>query len=246
MVFRNCTFEDNIQGLPTEKFMKFFPKCYPGQNEQIFFLDSRPAAGALSAYSNIVSLHLLVTDCTFKDNMARPNEDNTLPRALLSFGHGGAMMLRLVSTSNSLICIKDSEFINNTAEANGGAIQLSMVNNAVYNTAVIRNCQFFENKCTLDTCTGGVIGIDFFQNEAFNEVHVIDSKFTNNWADAGGVVSLVTSTSIHQDEDDLAKPMLFKNCSFEGNMARGDGTVVSLFSATLVVEVGFPVYFEDW
>ena len=156
------------------------------------------------------------------------------------------MTLRLVSTTDSLVCIKDSEFTNNTAEANGGAIQLSIVNNAVYSNVIIRNCLFTKNKCSLDTCTGGVIGIDFFEEAFFNLVHFIDSIFTDNWADAGGVVSVVSSIEVRQNEANSVVPMLFKNCTFERNSARGDGTVLSLFSATLVIQLGFPVFFEDW
>lgn len=223
-----------------------FPACYPNQNDQIFFLDSRPAAGALSVFSEIGSLNLLITGCKFRGNMARANLDKTLPRAFLSFGHGGAMTLRLVGTSDSLVCIKDSEFTNNTAEANGGAIQLSIVNNAVYSNVIITNCLFTKNKCTLDTCTGGVIGIDFFEEAFFNFVHFVDSIFTDNWADAGGVVSVVSSIEVRQQGDISVAPLLFKNCTFERNSARGDGTVLSLFSATLVIQLGFPVFFEDW
>ena len=245
MVFRNCTFERKFhQPQPNRSYP---PSCYQNLSSNIFFSNSQAAAGALSVFFSTEnqSLHLLITDCTFKDNIANLTH-KTHPRALQPFGHGGAITLRLVGMSDSSICIKDSQFINNTAEANGGAIQLSMVNNAVSNTVIIRNCRFVENKCPLDTCTGGVIGIDFHQNEAFNEVHFIDSNFTKNSADAGGVVSLVTSISIHQNDDGWMKPLLFKNCLFEGNMARSDGAVISVFSSTTVIELGFPLYFEDW
>ena len=197
-------------------------------------------------YARYDSLNLLISKCTFENNAARPNINSGLPRALLPYGHGGAIILRFITTNHSLVCIQDSSFLNNTAEANGGAIQLSIANDATYNNVIFRNCQFDRNTCTLDTCTGGVVGIDLFQGSVFNQVHFLNSNFTENMADAGGVLSLLTRSEAHPELDQERNPLLFQNCLFERNQAKQDGTVLSIFSVSLVNELGFSVFFENW
>ena len=243
VAFRSCLFESNIQ--EQQNLNSQYPNCYQGQNDNIFFLDSRPTAGALSVYSNDYPIQLLITDTQFVNNSARPNNDKSLARALLAFGHGGAMFIRLVNTSNSLICIENSKYIENSAEANGGGIQLSGAQSSSNNQIMIRNCTFSKNRCNLNACTGGAIGIDYFENSHENQVHVVNSSFNDNSAIAGGVLSLVTSVGTRPSEDD-SKPLWFKDCLFLHNMAKEDGSVFSLFSVTLISELGFPAFVENW
>ncbi len=243
VAFRSCLFDSNIQEVIDSNTE--YPQCYLEQNEDIFFLDSRPTAGGLSVYSNDYPIQLLIIDTKFVNNSARPNDDKSLARALLAFGHGGGMFLRLVNTSNSLICIENSEFIENSAEANGGAIQLSGAQKSSNNQIKISNCTFSKNRCTLNACTGGAIGIDYFEDSHENQVHLMNSFFNDNSAVAGGVLSLVTSVGTHPSEDDN-KPLWFKDCIFQHNMAKEDGSVLSLFSVTLINELGFPVYVDNW
>ena len=243
VAFHSCHFEANIQKelVPGAQY----PNCYGGQNERIFFLDSRPTAGGLSVYSYKNTLKLLISETTFVNNSATPNPDKTLPRALLSFGHGGSMFIRLVNSSESLICIQNSNFSKNVGEANGGAIQLSAAQDSSRNKIMIKNCVFTKNRCTLSSCSGGVIGLDYFENSHENQVHMFNSSFSDNSAVAGGVVSLLTSVGTTPTEDQV-KPLWFKDCTFEHNMAREDGSVLSLFSVTLINELGFPAFIDNW
>ena len=243
IAFHSCLFESNIQ--PELDSNAQYPNCYEGQNERIYFLDSRPTAGALSVYSNGNSIKLLISESKFVNNSARPNQDKSLPRALLSFGHGGSMFIRLVNSSDSQICIQNSEFSSNQAEANGGAIQLSAAQSSSNNKMLIRSCNFTKNRCTLSACSGGVIGIDYFENSHENQVHIFNSSFSDNGAVAGGVMSLLTSVGTRPSEDER-KPLWLKDCRFEHNMAKEDGSVLSLYSVTLINELGFPAFVENW
>ena len=245
VAFHSCHFDSNIQKELDPNVS--YPACYIGQNDKFFFLDRRPTAGGLSLYANGMSIKLLISRSTFENNFARPNEaaDKTLARALLPFGHGGAMFIRLVESSQTKICIDDSIFYKNSAEANGGAMQLSAAQDSLNNEVVIQNSNFTKNNCVLDSCTGGVIGIDYIENSHNNIVHFINSSFYDNYAVAGGVLSLLTSVGTDPSED-LLKPLLFKDCLFEHNMAKEDGSVLSLFSVTQINELGFPAFIKNW
>ena len=241
VAFRSCQFIDNIQQMASTSF----PQCYGSQNDEVFFLDSRPTAGAVSIYSYQHSFKLLISNCTFTGNYARNNTNVNLPRALLSFGHGGAMFIRFYESSNSKVCIIDTVFANNTAQANGGAIQLSFAINSINNFITIYNTSFKYNKCILRTCSGGAIGMDYFQNSTLNLIHFIDSIFEDNYADAGGTLALLTSVATtHEDKD--KKALWFKNCTFQHNMAKEDGSALSLFSVTPINTLRFPVFIDNW
>ena len=223
-----------------------YPNCYNNQSDEFFFLDSRPTAGAISVYVYKDPMHLLISETSFVNNSARPNQNSTLPRVLLPFGHGGAMFLRLIKSSGTKVCIENSNFTNNTAEANGGAIQISAATDSSKNVIMFNKCNFTGNQCELDSnCTGGAIGIDYFDKSTSNQIHFFDSHFGENKAAAGGVIALLTSVGTDIDED-LIKPLWFRNCTFEHNVAEEDGSVMSLFSVTLISDLGYPVNIENW
>lgn len=243
VAFHSCLFDSNIQE-SNEGTSTLLENCHADQNS-VFFLDSRPTAGGISVYTNNEPLKLLISDTRFVNNSARPNEDNTVARTVLSFGHGGGIFVRLVGTSNSQVCVMNSEFTENSAEVNGGAIQLSAADYSSNNSVLIENCVFTKNRCLLDSCTGGAIGIDYFEESHDNLVHVINSSFYDNNAATGGAVALLTSVGTTTSEDE-GKPLFFKDCLFEHNLARQDGSVLSLYSVTLTNELGFPVFVENW
>ena len=56
-------------------------------------------------------------------------------------------------------------------------MQLSAAQDSLNNEVVIHNSNFTKNNCTLDSCTGGVISIDYFVNSHNNIVHFINSSF---------------------------------------------------------------------
>lgn len=241
--FLSCSFDSNIQG-SNEGTSALLESCHADRNS-VFFLDSRPTAGGISVYANNEPLKLLISETRFVNNSARPNEDNTAARTVLSFGHGGGIFIRLVGTSDSQVCIRNSEFTENSAEVNGGAIQLSAADYSSNNSILIENCTFTNNKCLLNFCTGGAIGIDYFEESHDNLVHVMNSSFFDNSAATGGAVALLTSVGTNPNENE-GKPLWFKDCLFEHNNAHQDGTVLSLYSVTLTNELGFPVFVENW
>jgi predicted outer membrane repeat protein len=240
IAFRTCTFVDNVQ-VP----LSDLPHCNQINSNDIFFLDSRATAGAISVYSYKHSLKLLIADSTFIRNSALDDDDDAgLPRALLTFGHGGAIFIRFVESSDSIVCITNSLFVNNTAQTNGGAIQLSAANSSTNNVIHVYDTQFIGNNCTIDTCTGGAIGIDYFKHSNLNFLTFINCSFRDNLASAGGAIALLTSVPTTL-EDKERRAIWFNNCTFDHNIARHDGSALSFLSTTSINSLRFPVYIDQ-
>ena len=243
VVFRHCTFYNNIQKDLGPDFT--YSQCYSEQHDHMFFLDSQPTAGAVSVYSYQHDIKLLVSGCTFTNNVALNNMGSSIPRSLFSHGHGGAMFIHFVNSSNSQVCIENTVFNNNTAQANGGALQLSTANNSIGNEIMILNSTFSGNNCTLKTCFGGAVGVDYVLDSKIKILHIFNSSFIDNQADAGGALGLLTSISSTYEDESL-KSLWFRNCLFDHNMARQDGSALSLFSITPISERNFPIFIDNW
>lgn len=179
------------------------------------------------------------------NNVARKNTNTSLPLPLLAYGHGGAMFVRFVSSSVGTVCLKDSVFSNNTSEASGGAVQLSMSQYSNNNSVWIEGTQFRNNTCSLNSSTGGGVALFHYQQSHHNVIKFVISKFSDNMATAGGAVSLLTSVGTGHEEM-RKQAMIFYECQFEHNMARDDGTAVSLFSVTPINKLNFPVEVTNW
>lgn len=155
------------------------------------------------------------------------------------------MFVRLVETVDSNVCVEESVFVGNTAEVNGGALQLSAVSSSTGNTFTFLGTNFSNNSCTLESCTGGAVSIDYFQNSTLNRMHFNSCLFSDNMAYSGGALVLLTTVGTSPDEGRV-KPLFFLNCFFRHNLARKDGSVLSIFSVALINELGFPIFFEEW
>lgn len=244
VAFHDCTFTDNIQRQLDDPT---YTACHSqsGDGNSFGFLDNTPSSGAISIHSNEYPFKLLISNCLFEHNSARTNTITDLPPSLLSFGHGGAMYVRFVRTSNVQMCIQDTTFTSNTAEASGGAVQLSIADHSYNNKIALVRCMFSRNNCSMDECSGGAVRIDVFQESSLNAIHVIDSVFTDNSGGAGGGLALLVSSHIN-GSDELIRPLLLQNCTFLHNVARQDGSAVSIFSVTPINRLTFPVFVEDW
>ena len=84
-------------------------------------------------------------------------------------------------------------FNNNTAQANGGALQLSTANNSIGDEIMILNSTFSGNNCTLKTCFGGAVGVDYVLDSKIKFLHIFNSSFIDNQANAGGALGILTS-----------------------------------------------------
>ena len=145
------------------------------------------------------------------------------------------------------MCIKSCHFEDNYAEAQAGAVGLTVGGPSMSNNIELLNCTFINNSCTLDKCTGGAIGIDFFADTAFNDILIKGSEFfKNNARDGmGGAISLSTTVNV-VTEDGVSDALLLEGCLFTENQAFYDGTAVGVFSLTHTDQVGLPVNITDW
>ncbi|CAI8022052.1 hypothetical protein GBAR_LOCUS12976 [Geodia barretti] len=220
--------------------------CYSSGGVDNFFLDNRTSSGGLSQYSENGPTLLYIERCVFVDNNARPDDTVSLPRQSKGYGHGAAANIRLSNSSNGQVCIKSCEFEDNQAEAQAGAVGLTVGGPSTRNNIELLNCTFFNNSCTLDRCTGGAIGIDFFADTAFNEILIKESEFIRNNArdGMGGAISLSTTVNV-VTKDGLSDTLLLEGCLFSQNQAFYDGTAVGVFSLTHTDQVGLPVNITD-
>ena len=213
----------------------------------MFFLDNRTSSGGLSHYSEDNKQDIVIIDCTFSRNSARPQTAVSLPRQSQGYGHGGALILRFSNSSGGLACIRDSTFEKNTAEAQAGGMALSIGGSSANNTVEITNCTFNENSCTLERSTGGAIGVDFFFDTFLNKVLIQCTDFIRNKADTGGAISLSTSVGTAASGDaDESDTLILQDCQFEQNQAFFEGTALGVFSLTHTSQVGIPIEITDW
>lgn len=145
------------------------------------------------------------------------------------------------------ICIKSCEFENNTAEAQAGAVGVTVGGPSTRNHIELLDCKFLNNSCSLGRCTGGAIGIDFFANTSFNEILIKESEFIRNNArdGMGGAISLSTTVNV-VTEDGMSDALVLQSCLFSQNQAFYDGTAVGVFSLTHTDQIGLPINITDW
>ena len=213
-----------------------------GEDTDTFFLDNRTSGGGLTYYSEDVTTKLIIQDGLFVDNNARPNLDVDLIRRSGSYGHGGALSIRLLNNTNSTVCIRDSKFLRNFAEAHAGAMAVTVAKSSTDNKIVVLRSVFRRNMCQIENCTGGAVGVYFFSGTLLNTILFVDCNFTNNEARSSGAMVLSTSVSASGESDILR----LTNCQFKSNQAFYDGTALGVFSLTQTNQVGIPVELESW
>jgi predicted outer membrane repeat protein len=133
-------------------------------------------------------------------------------------------------------------FEDNTAEAQAGAVGLTIGGVSSSNDIELLDCRFLNNSCTLERCTGGAVGIDFFAHTSFNKILMNKIQFIGNSATngMGGAISLSTTVNIVTKEG-TSDILLLDGCTFIENQAFYDGTAVGVFSLTHTDQVGLPV-----
>ena len=179
---------------------------------------------------------------TFFSNRARPNfASSPAPQRLQPLGRGGAISLRVINSAGSNLCIKDSNFTNNTAETSAGAITYSVSGFTTNTSLTFEGCTFDGNRCDLERCIGGAIA---FQtgilkiDGATIFIAILNSVMRNNSAGAGaGFNGFSGQSNVLYD---------FENCTFEGNTAEDDGTAVSILSIGLTVTRGSTFTCTNW
>ena len=187
----------------------------------------------------------LLVNCTFVNNSARPDNDVSLVRRSESYGHGGAVNIRLLHSSNGQLCILNSTFSGNSAEAHGGGVVLSLAGNASNNNFLVSDCLFKDNFCTVAKCTGGGVGLDLLAGSQFNTLKIVDTNFTGNRANASGAISLSTSVSAEVSEGKITDKLIIERCLFRNNQAFFEGTALGAYSLTHADQIGIPLEVHD-
>lgn len=217
IVLVNCTFANNHPRYLPPNITRDI--CYFSGGEDIFFVDNRTTSGGISFYIQDLPATFLLINCTFSNNTARPDDDVSLVRRSDTYGHGGALNVRLLHSSNSVVCIQDSSFIDNSAQAHGGGMVLSLAGDASLNHFAISKTLFDRNFCTADKCTGGAVGLDLLAGSQYNVLEISESNFTGNRANASGAISISTSVSAKVGEGGVSDTLILRKCLFTKNEA---------------------------
>lgn len=244
VVLDSCTFSSNQPAYLTPNITRDI--CYFSGGEDIFFVDNRTTSGGVSFFAQDVTTTFLLINCTFFNNSARPDDDVSLVRRSETYGHGGALNVRLLHSSRSKVFILNSTFTENSAQAHGGGVVLSLAGNASNNNFVISKCLFESNFCTADKCTGGGVGLDLLAGSQFNILEIVDSTFRGNKANASGAVSLSTSVSAEVGDGGLSDILVLRNCLFTENGGFFEGTAVGAYSLTHTDQIGITLAIHDW
>ena len=221
-------------------------RCYFSGRQDLFFLDNRTTSGGFSFFIEDKQLSFLITNCTFRNNSARPDVYVSLPRNSDGYGHGGAANIRLVNSSDSRVCILESVFEDNFAQAHSGGLAIALAGESSQNRFAVVNTTFNNNWCQVVKCTAGAVGIDFYTDTLNNQVLLLNINFINNTADTGGAVSLTTAVSAKQNSEGESDKLVLTECMFESNKAFFEGTALGAFSLTHGDQIGVPVEVVNW
>lgn len=215
-----------------------------GSAADVDIYDIISTSGGLTLFTQDLPTDIVIQNCSFLSNVGNVNPPNsTRPVLLKASGHGGAILVRLVGSQGSRVEVNGCTFANNSAEVDGGAVYISLSENASGNLVLFSDTNFTGN--TVQSASGGAVSINSFNFTHNNTMLLEGCRFSSNSADSGGAVSLALYNSnldSTQDPDSL----MFRGCSFAGNRAQNEGTAVGLFSLVHVDQVGFPVEFRDW
>ena len=199
----------------------------------------------MTYYSEDATTKLVIQDALFVDNNARPDLDVGLIRRSRRYGHGEAISIRLLNSTNSTVCIRDSVFLRNVAEAHAGAMAVTVAGSSTDNKIAVLRSVFRRNMCQIENCMGGAVGIYFFSGTLLNTILFADCNFTNNKARSSGAMVLSTSVSAEQVEGE-SDILRLTNCQFRNNRAFYEGTALGVFSLTHTNLIGIPVELDNW
>ena len=244
LMLENLEFTDNWPQNLTSEIAR--NRCYFSGRRNLFFLDNRTTSGGFSFFIEDKQLSFLIINCTFRNNSARPDVDVSLPRNSDGYGHGGAANIRLLNSSDSRVCILESVFEDNFAQAHSGGLAVALAGKSSQNHLAVVNATFKNNWCEVDKCTAGAVGIDLYSDTSNNQVLLLNVNFTNNTADTGGAVSLTTAVSARQNLEGESDKLVLTECMFERNKAFSDGTALGAFSLTHGDQIGVPVEVVNW
>ena len=160
---------------------------------------------------------------------------NNLPSQNKFGDRGGAMRIDIESSSASKVCISGSEFTNNSAPIDGGAVYLLVANVSNGAEIYVNASTFTNNSCSE---TGGAIYIDI--DGTFKVINISKSNFTKNNATVGGGVAIVALSGQANEAVSIV------NSSFTGNGGVYDGTALGIISLTGSNEIGLSIGVSDW
>ncbi|MEM7147410.1 MAG: choice-of-anchor Q domain-containing protein [Verrucomicrobiota bacterium] len=217
----------------------------------IFTNGSATSAAAIDAFGALSSL--LLVECRFENNTATIASGGAIRAILNSFtanrcvfdnnqapnSSGGAIQASGGSAMNDVVNIFNSEFINNSADSNGGAIDTSLTTEDVN----IEKCNFTMNS---SASTGGALfltggglgdldvrdttfhmnstdteaGAMFYSGGAYDDLIIQGCTFSSNTAGTNGGAIRRTAAAVGQD--------IIRNCTFSGNSANEDGGAIQI------------------
>ena len=221
-------------------------------------VDNFPENSALSVVyqsSGQITSYLQILNSQFHYNSIKivETKDASEPVIGNSFpGCGGALGIFVnepIKDTAVEILIDDCNFTNNTADTYGGAIYMTSHGLSSGHNFMLTNSVFDRNYAAIDG--GGFVQTstktgNFSIDTVFtpSHYHVADCNFTQNSADFGGAVGLITALNKKRTTDTVS----ISNCIFDGNVANTIGAAIMLSSLTYphLLEQDFPDNISNW
>ena len=205
--------------------------------------------------------HYIIDTCYFTNNKAKkmsppPSYNKTSHDTCIcaeqTFGHGGGISVFFRGNStNNIIDINNTDFVNNTAVW-GGGLFVEFHHYANGNKVTIEGySHFFNNSCTdsdnPDTTVGGGAQIayapyDNLISSSYNNVTFSHCNFANNTAYWGGGVSYVIVTERHATG---TNSLHFTSCQWQHNQAKFGAAVDLSLYRSLTSGIAQDVVFES-
>ena len=245
ILVKNCQFSDSFEALPSVTF--------------------RGSSGALSIhyesspYSlstvNIVDTEFLrnTAGTGYTNNVIIPGTSESLNLRFETlnsgtfFGRGGAVgvfILNPLNVTTVNLTVDSCLFVNNTAEAVGGAMYIAPFGENVEHNFTVRNTKFIENSATE---LGGGFFIGFparFDSEHHITVRVEDCTFFGNKANVSGGMGVIQA-----QQEGSGQLVIVSNTMFENNWANSSGAAVQFASHARLLVFEADNYFyvvDNW
>lgn len=167
-------------------------------------------------------------------------------------GRGGALGIFVnepIKDTAVEILIDGCTFTNNTADTNGGAVYMISHGLSSGHNFILTNSVFDRNYAAING--GGFVQSSTktgnFSNDTIftpSHYHIANCNFTQNSADFGGAVGLITALNKKRTMDTVS----IHNCIFDGNVANTIGAAIMFSSLTYphLPEQDFPINISNW
>jgi hypothetical protein len=153
----------------------------------------------------------------------------------------------LKGIKNSRVVFRGTIFDSNSAQIDGGAVQVAMSIGTRNTSIIFDNCSFFNN--VANETSGGALSVVLNNINATSstKISIHDSVFENNSAVGGGAIGIVVYNTRPDGIQTFPNVSVQSSC-FRNNHAVAEGSAIGMFSLLSSLSKGLVngIQIENW